>query len=70
MTAIAAQLQEYLQSSERDVEFRVDADTDAQVVTVRNAATGDVVRQMPSEEALRVIKNLIADQGTLLNTSA
>jgi flagellar protein FlaG len=65
--AIAEQLQAYLQSSDRDIEFRVDADTGSQVVTVRDAASGDVIRQMPSEEALRILKNLDAGQGTLLN---
>ena len=69
MQAIAAQLQEYLNSSRRDVEFRVDAGTGVQVVTVRDAATGDVVRQMPSEEVLRVLQNMNAAQGTLLNSS-
>jgi flagellar protein FlaG len=65
--AIAAQLQSYLKSSQRDIEFTVDGDTGSQVVTVRDANTGDVIRQMPSEEALRILKNLNAGQGTLLN---
>jgi len=65
--AIAAQLQEYLQSSRRDIEFRVDADTGTQIITVRDANTGDVIRQMPSEEVLRVLKSLNAPQGTLLD---
>ena len=65
--AIAAQLQDFLQSSRRDVEFRVDADTHTQIVTVRDANTGDVIRQMPSVEALRVLKSLNAAQGTLLD---
>jgi len=65
--AIAAQLQDFLQSSRRDVEFRVDADTHTQIVTVRDATTGDVIRQMPSVEALRVLKSLNAAQGTLLD---
>jgi flagellar protein FlaG len=68
MEVVAAQLQEFLQSSERDIEFRVDADTGAQVVTVRDANSGDVIRQMPGEEVLRVLKNLTAGQGTLLDT--
>ena len=68
--AIAAQLQEFLQASRRDIEFRVDADTHTQVVTVRDANTGDVIRQMPSAEALRVVQSLNAAQGTLLNKIA
>jgi flagellar protein FlaG len=68
--AVAQQLQEFLQSSRRDIEFRVDVDTGTQIVTVRDANTGDVIRQMPSEEVLRVLKSLNAPQGTLLNQIA
>lgn len=70
LEAVAKQLQEYLQSSQRDVEFRVDADTHAQVVTVRDSATGEVIRQMPSEEVLRVMRNLYAAQGSLFDAKA
>ena len=45
--AIASQLQEFLSSNDRDIEFRVDADTKAQVVTVRDARSGEVIRQFP-----------------------
>jgi flagellar protein FlaG len=68
--AVAAQLQEYLQSTRRDIEFRVDADTGTQIVTVRDANTGEVIRQMPSEEVLRVLKGLNAPQGTLVDQIA
>jgi flagellar protein FlaG len=67
MEAIASQLQEFLNSSERDIEFRVDADTHAQVITVRDAASGEVIRQFPSEDVLRVLRNLNAQQGTFFN---
>src|SRR5262245_56072645 len=67
LEAIASQLQEFLSSNDRDIEFRVDADTKAQVVTVRDAASGEVIRQFPNADALRVLKNLAAQQGTLFN---
>lgn len=67
LEAIASQLQEFLNTSQRDIEFRVDADTHVQVVTVRDAVSGDVIRQMPGEDVLRVLKNLGAQQGTFLN---
>jgi flagellar protein FlaG len=67
MAAIASQLQEFLSTSDRDIEFRVDADTHAQVVTVRDATSGEVIRQFPSEDVLRVLKNVAAQQGTLLD---
>jgi uncharacterized FlaG/YvyC family protein len=55
LEAIASQLQEFLSSNDRDIEFRVDADTKAQV---------------PNADALRVLKNLAAQQGTLFNGKA
>jgi flagellar protein FlaG len=67
MAAIASQLQEFLNSSQRDVEFHVEADTHVQVVTVRDSVTGQVIRQFPNEEVIRVVKNLTAQQGTLLD---
>jgi flagellar protein FlaG len=70
LEAIASQLQEFLSSSDRDIEFRVDADTKAQVVTVRDAKSGEVIRQFPNADALRVLKNLAAQQGTLFNGKA
>jgi len=69
LEAIAKQLQEFLQTSQRDLEFSVDADTKAQVVTVRDSA-GDVIRQIPSEEALRIMKNLDATLGSLVDQQA
>jgi flagellar protein FlaG len=65
--AMASQLEAFLNSSQRDIEFRVDADTHAQVVTVRDGVSGEVIRQMPNEDVLRVLKNLSGKQGTLLN---
>lgn len=70
LEAVVAQLQQYLNSSQRNVEIRVDADTNMQVVTVRDAVSGDVIRQFPSEEVMRVIRNLREQQGVLLNDSA
>jgi uncharacterized FlaG/YvyC family protein len=70
MEAIASQLQEFLSSSDRDIEFRVDVDTKAQVVTVRDAKSGEVIRQFPNADALRVLKNLAAQQGTFFNGKA
>jgi flagellar protein FlaG len=67
LEAVAAQLEQFLNTSQRNVEIRVDADTHMQVVTVRDALTDQVIRQFPSEEVIRVTKNLNALQGALLN---
>lgn len=67
LQAAARQIDSYLQSVGREVEFRVDDDTDMTVVTVRNTATGEVVRQIPSEEALQLARHLEAGSSALLS---
>ena len=69
MEVVAQQLRDYLRSNGRDLEFRVDADTDAMVITVREAASGEVIRQIPSEEALQMRHYLDEWSGTFLNVS-
>ena len=69
MEAVAQQLRDYLRTNGRDLEFRVDTDTDAMVITVREAASGEVIRQIPSEEALQMRRYLDAWSGTFLNVT-
>jgi flagellar protein FlaG len=67
MAAVAQQLRDYLRSSGRDLEFRVDAETDSMVITVREAASGKVIRQIPTEEALQMRRHLDEWSGTFLD---
>jgi flagellar protein FlaG len=67
---IAKQLEKFLKDSGRNVEYRVDADAGATVITVRRADTGEVVRQFPSEEALAWLHRLNEQSGTFLNAFA
>ena len=69
MQAVAQQMRDYLRSNGRDLEFRVDADTDAMVITVREAASGEVIRQIPNEEALQMRRYLDEWSGTFLNVT-
>jgi flagellar protein FlaG len=69
MQAVAQQLRDYLRSNGRDLEFRVDADTDSMVITVREAASGEVIRQIPNEEALQMRRYLDEWSGTFLNVT-
>jgi len=50
----AQQLQSFVQSMGRDLSFSVDATTGYNVVRVVNPETGEVVRQLPSEELLKI----------------
>ena len=50
----AQQLQSFVQSMGRDLSFSVDATPGYNVVRVVNPETGEVVRQLPSEELLKI----------------
>lgn len=67
LRAAAKQIDSYLKSVGREVEFRVDDETGMTVVTVRETATGDVIRQIPNEEVLNLARRLEVSSGTLLD---
>ena len=69
MAAVAQQMRDYLRSNGRDLEFRVDADTRDMVITVREAASGKVIRQIPNEEALHMRRYLDEWSGTFLDVT-
>ena len=66
LEVVADQMRSFLQSNSRDLEFRIDADTQRAVITVRDA-TGSVIRQIPTEEALRVQRRLNEGSSTFLD---
>ena len=70
LAVVAEQLNEFMRSSSRDLEFRVDDGANTTVVTVRNPSTGEVVRQIPNEEALQVMRRLNAQSGTFVDLIA
>lgn len=49
---------DYVQNIARDINFRIDEDTDKFVVTVTDQESGEVIRQIPNEEMLEISKNL------------
>ena len=69
MAAVAQQMRDYLRSNGREMEFRVDADTHDMVITVREAASGKVIRQIPNEEALQMRRYIDEWSGTFLNVT-
>ncbi|TRO07467.1 flagellar protein FlaG [Ectopseudomonas mendocina] len=51
-------IQEFVQSVRRDINFSLDDSSGRVVVKVTDAQSGDVIRQMPSEEALKLAESL------------
>jgi flagellar protein FlaG len=68
--AAAQQIEDYLRSYERSLEFRVDHATGRSVVTVTDAATGKLIRQFPSEETLRLAQVLDTQSHFLIDLLA
>jgi len=57
-----AHLNDYVQSVQRDLEFSLDEGSGATVVRVIDRSTKTVVRQIPSDVALRLARNLKLQQ--------
>lgn len=56
-TAVS-QLNEFVQSNTRQLNFSVDEGSNKQVVKVTDAESGKIIRQIPSEEILRLSERL------------
>jgi flagellar protein FlaG len=52
--AVARQLESFLKRVSRSLEFHIDDATGRTVCSVRDAQTGDLIRQIPNEEVLRL----------------
>ena len=54
------ELAHYAQSISRDLEFTIDKDLDKTIITVYDTDSEEVIRQIPSEEVLKLAKQLDA----------
>ena len=59
-----------IQSLSRNLKFTVDEETKENVVKVVDTDTGDVIRQIPSEETLKIANALDQLQGMLIKQKA
>jgi hypothetical protein len=67
--AVAQQMSRYLQSNSRELEFHVDSESGQAFITVRDAS-GNVVRTIPHEAALAMLRRVIVDPGTFVDSLA
>lgn len=63
-------LNQRARGSRTDLQFKIDEDSGRTVVSVVDAGDGTVLRQMPTEEALRVSRALDKALGTLIQRVA
>lgn len=63
-------IQSFVQSIRRDLNFSVDDSSGRVVVKVTDRASGDVIRQLPSEEALRLAESLEEVRSLLFKAEA
>lgn len=63
-------INESLPPSSQGIEFAVDADSERVIVKVVDRETREVLRQMPTKEALEIAKALDRNQGLLIRQEA
>lgn len=61
---------ELARSTQRGIRFAVDEGSGRTVITVINAATNEIVRQIPEEEVLAIARALRAQNGALIAEQA
>ncbi|CAH0539084.1 flagellar protein FlaG [Vibrio marisflavi] len=57
------QMNDFLSSINTGLSFRVDEESGRDVVTIYDESTGDVIRQIPEEEILEVLRRLKTQSG-------
>ena len=70
MQAVVDKLNEFMHNGQRNLNFSVDNDTDETVIKVVNTETQEVIRQFPSEEALKLTKHIEGMMGLIFNDHA
>lgn len=65
-----SRVQEFAQSLQRDLSFSIDDDSGRVIVEVKDSASGEIIRQIPSEEALRMLDHLEQARSLLFHATA
>ena len=63
-------MREFVQASQRNLDFSIDDSTGKVVVKVIATDSGEVIRQIPSETALKLAQNLSDASSLLFDTKA
>lgn len=68
--AAVATIQDFVQSVRRSINFSLEEGGGRVIVKVTDAGSGDVIRQIPSEEALQLAENLSEIRSLLFKAEA
>ncbi len=68
LAASVSRLNDHARAINRDLKFTVDEDINKVIVRVYNAETDELIRQIPSEEALAMARHLARDEGIIVDT--
>ena len=66
----AEQINEFIKSSSRNLQFSVDKGSGRIIVKVTDQETGEVIRQVPAEETLAIARSLDTPQGVIIRSKA
>jgi flagellar protein FlaG len=65
-----SQISDFVQNFQRDLQFSVDQKSGRTVIKVVDSKTEQVIRQIPSEETLRIAQNLDSPESLILREQA
>ncbi|MBR9726760.1 flagellar protein FlaG [Shewanella intestini] len=66
LSDVAENLTNMVSMMQKGLKFSVDEDSGEQVIKVQDVQSGDVIRQIPSEEALKLAEKLSEVSGILM----
>ncbi|WP_394241737.1 flagellar protein FlaG [Halopseudomonas laoshanensis] len=70
LLAAVSDMNDFVQSVNRNIDFQLDDDSGKVVVSITDRETGGIIRQIPSEEALKLAESLSEARSLLFNTEA
>ena len=68
--SVTKQIDSFLRSIGRSINFRVDPGSGQMIVSVIDANTGEVIRQVPGEEALKMAQSIEASLSAMVDETA
>ncbi|HEV7607934.1 MAG TPA: flagellar protein FlaG [Steroidobacteraceae bacterium] len=68
--SVTRQIDSFLRSFGRSINFRVDPGSGEMIVSVIDATTGEVIRQVPGEEALKLAQRIEDSLSAMLDERA